>query len=264
MKKYLEIAKVYLKSQLVWRADVIFNMMFTIAKILFAYVLWGVIFEGKDQIAGFTFHSMLSYYIIGSFLSQLDLSSEISFEISSRIRDGSFSKYMVIPVRLESYFIAQEAGVVTFYAGFDLLAAVLWVMLFRIRLVITRNPLMILCAVIIILLGLLFMVQLNYYLGLLTLQYEDIGTFLMIKNNLMALITGSIIPLVLLPERVIAVIKFLPFYYVTYLPSMLLIGRNAKEGWKGVLILAVWCLIMEVIIRKTYSKYRYQYDGVGL
>ena len=135
MRKYTETALIYFKAQLIWRADTVFNMLFTVTKIIFAYVLWGAIFEGKEMIAGFTFHSMLSYYIISSFLSQIEMSGGISREISSRIRNGTFSKYMVIPVNIEKYFLAMETGVVPFiccsiflplwcgylFSGYDLL-----------------------------------------------------------------------------------------------------------------------------------------------
>ena len=104
MRKYIEIARIYLKTQLAWRADVVFNMLFTVGRILFAYLLWRVIFADKEMIAGFTFHGMLSYYIINSFLTQLEMSSGISGEISERIRNGTFTKYIVIPVSIEGYF----------------------------------------------------------------------------------------------------------------------------------------------------------------
>ena len=81
MYKYWEISKTYMKTQLVWRTDVIFNMLFTITKILFAYLLWGMVFKDKDVAGMFTFYSMVSYYITSSFLSQLEMSSGISNEI---------------------------------------------------------------------------------------------------------------------------------------------------------------------------------------
>lgn len=84
-RKYREAAYMNLKAQLAWRADVIFNMLFTISKILFAFLLWGIIFQQKEVVAGFTFHGMLSYYIISSFLSQLEMSEGISGEIFWRI-----------------------------------------------------------------------------------------------------------------------------------------------------------------------------------
>lgn len=135
MRKYTETALIYFKAQLIWRADTVFNMLFTVTKIIFAYVLWGAIFEGKDMIAGFTFHSMLSYYIISSFLSQIEMSGGISREISSRIRNGTFSKYMVIPVNIENIFWLWKRGWLPFiccsiflplwcgylFSGYDLL-----------------------------------------------------------------------------------------------------------------------------------------------
>jgi ABC-2 type transport system permease protein len=264
LRKYIEIAKIYIKAQLVWRVDVVFNMVFTITKILFAYLLWGAIFGTKTEVAGFTFYSMLSYYIISTFLNQLDMSSGISNEISAKIRNGTFSKYMTIPVNIEKYFIAMEAGVVAFYLTFDFIAAIVWIYIFKIEFVFTTNFVMIAGALLMILLGLLFMVQLNYYLGLLTLKYQEIGTFLMIKNNIVAFVTGSIVPLVLLPDAFVSVMKLFPFYYVTYLPSMLLIGRYQNEMLIGLIVIFLWCVLLQIVIQVTWKKYRRKYDGVGI
>lgn len=264
MRKYWEVSKIYMKTQLAWRADTIFNMIFTITKILFAYLLWGIIFQNKNMIGQFTFHGMLSYYIISSFLSQLEMSGGISSEIHDRIRNGTFSKYMVIPVGIEKYFLAMEFGIVLFYFSFDLIAAVMWTFVFRIRFTLTGNPWIMLCAVIMIIFGMLFMAQLNYFLGLLTLKYQGIGTFLMIKNNLVALITGSIVPLALFPEIIVNVMRILPFYYVTYLPAMLLTGLCQSEALYGVLVILCWCVIMQLMINIVWKKYRRKYDGVGI
>lgn len=262
--KYWEISKTYMKTQLVWRADVIFNMIFTVSKILFAYLLWGIIFQSKEMVGGFTFHGMLSYYIVNSFLSQLDMSAGISNEIHDRIRNGTFSKYMVIPVGIQKYFLAMELGIVLFYLLFDLIAAVIWIFLFHIEFVFTSNPLALVCAMLMVISGMLFMVQLNYFLGLLTLKYQGIGTFLMIKNNLISLVTGSIVPLALFPEMVVRIMRILPFYYVSYLPSMLLTGMYQEEAMTGLFVIAGWCLMMQFLIHVTWNKYIRKYDGVGI
>lgn len=264
MRKYREIMRVYLKTQLVWRADVVFHMLFTVGRILFAWLLWGMIFGERNTVADFTFHSMLSYYIVSSFLTELEMSKGISGEISARIRNGTLSNYMVMPVSMEGYFAAMEAGVVLFYLFFDLAAAGVWVFLFRIRFVFAQSAAVLLCALLMTLMGLFFMVQLNFFLGILTLKYEEISTFLMIKDNLAALVTGSIVPLVLFPEPIVQVMRMLPFYYVTYLPSMLFIGRCADEAVRGLVILGGWCLLMQGIILITWRKYRRRYDGVGI
>jgi ABC-2 type transport system permease protein len=264
MNKYLEIAKITFKSQLAWRFDIAVNVVFTIAKILFAYILWQGIFDHRSVVAGFTFDSMLSYYIINSFLSQLDMSDKVSEELSSRIRSGNFSKYMVIPVNIQGYFLAQTAGASVFYLIFNLIAAVVWIFIFGIRFTFTTNAWFIVAALLFILLGLLFMIQLNYFLGLLTLKYQDIFLFLMIKNNLVAFITGTLVPLALLPEIVLQIMRYFPFYYCSYLPSMLLIGRNGEEISYGLITLTCWVLIFLVINKIAYGRLRVRYDGVGI
>ena len=264
MGKFWAISRTYMKTQLVWRADVIFNMLFTIARILFAYLLWGMVFQGKETVGQFTFHGMLSYYIVSSFLSQLDMSGGISNEIHDRIRNGTFSKYMVIPVGIEKYFMAMELGVVLFYIIFDFIAAAVWIFIFRIRFVFAADGGIIACAVIMAVLGMLFMVQLNYFLGLLTLKYQGIGTFLMIKNNLVALVTGSIVPLALFPETAIRIMRLLPFYYTAYLPAMLFTGRCKEEAVTGIAVIACWCLMIQFCIHVAWKKYLKKYDGVGI
>jgi ABC-2 type transport system permease protein len=223
-----------------------------------------MIFRERDLVADLTFHGMLSYYIVSSFLSQLEMSGGISGEISARIRNGTFSNYMVMPVSIEGYFAAMEVGVVLFYLCFDLLAAVVWVFVFRIQFVFAKSAVMLACALLMTVLGLFFMVQLNCFLGILTLKYEEISTFLMIKDNLVSLVTGSIVPLALFPERVVGIMRLLPFYYVTYLPSMLFTGRCAEEAVRGLVVLGLWCVLMQWAIVVTWRKYRVKYDGVGV
>lgn len=264
MRKYWEVSKVYMKTQLAWRADAVFNMIFTVTKILFAYLLWGIIFQKKEMVGQFTFHGMLSYYVISAFLSQLEMSGTVSEEIHNRIRNGTFSKYMVLPIGIERYFLAMEAGMVLYYVSFDLVAALIWTFLFRIHFTFTGNLWVVLCAVIMIVLGMLFMVQLNYFLGLLTLKYQGIGAFLMIKNNLVSLVTGSIVPLALFPETAVTIMRMLPFYYVTYLPSMLLTGLCQEQALRGVAVILCWCLVMQLFINIVWKKYIRKYDGVGI
>jgi ABC-2 type transport system permease protein len=264
MRKYIEIAKILFKAQIAYRFDVAMTVLFTVSKILFAYILWGAIFGQNKTVAGFTFPMMLSYYIISSFLAQIEMSDGVSGEIGGRIRGGTFSKYMVIPANTQGYFIAQTFGAMAFYIMFILAATVVWVLVFGIKLTITSSISLILSAVVMIILGLLFMIQLNYFLGILAFKFMDISMFLMIKGNIVAFITGTLVPLVLLPSSVVSAMRFFPFYYVTYLPSMLLIGKNENEAITGIVVLAAWLLAFSILNKLAYKKLRVVYDGVGI
>jgi ABC-2 type transport system permease protein len=239
-------------------------MIFTISKILLAYVLWGAIFGKQSIVSGFTFNTMLSYYIISSFLSQLDQSSNIGWQIAREIKNGSFSKYMVRPMGIFRYFSSQAVGVTAFLLSFNLVAAIIWVFIFRINFVISSSYQIIFSAVLLTLLGLLFMIQINYFIGILAFKFLDTSIFMMIKDNIVQFVTGALIPITLLPSEVIRVMTFFPFYYISYLPSMLLIGRNHGEIIPGIFILTLWNIVFGIINSITYKNLKSVYDGVGI
>lgn len=262
--KYLGVAKTLFKAQLAWRFEIAVNMAFSVARILLAYLLWGAIFQGRQTVGGLTFDGMLTYYLLSAFLTQLDLSNGISGEISSRIRNGTFSKYMVIPCNIFGYFSAQTLGACAFYMIFNLIAVVAWALLFGLRLTFSVAPGPLLAAAVMCLMGLLFMMQFHALLGILTFKFQNIDVFLMIQSNLVTFATGAMIPLVLLPGALVVAMRCLPFYYITYLPTMLLMGRNIGEAGLGLLILGAWNLMLLSLNPLLYRRLRTKYDGVGI
>lgn len=264
MKKYREITQVFVKAQLTWRFNIAMSVVLSVAKILFALIVWGAIYEGQGEVAGLTLSSMLTYYVVSSFFAQLESSGDTAWEVRNSIRQGTFSGRMVMPVSIGGYYTARAIGRILVQAIFVLLSSALWVVVFGIPLSFTSDPLMILAGIGMQILGLLFMMQLDLLLGLLTLKVQDIFTLLMIKGNLLAFATGAIIPLVLLPDGVLAVMRALPFYYITYLPSMLIIGENAGEILPGFLVLGGWLIVAAAAVPLLYTRLRRRYDGVGI
>lgn len=264
MKKYLETVKIFFKTQLAYRFDVLTSMLFTVAKILLAYVLWGAIFKERSTVSGFTFDAMLTYYILNSFITQLDQSSGIGWQISDEIRNGRFSKYIIKPMSIFGYFAAQSAGVSAFLLSFNLVAAMVWILIFKVDFTISTNLPNIATAFLLTLLGLLFMLQLNYFIGILAFKFLDTSVFMMIKDNITEFVRGSLIPLALLSDGILRVMMLFPFYYISYLPTMLLLGRNENEMVPGILILTGWNIGFLLINTLTFKRLKSKYNGVGI
>lgn len=264
MKKYFEAGKIMFKTQLAYRFDVITSVIFSIFKILLAFVLWGAVFEKTESISGFTFDSMLTYYLLSAFISQLDQSTAVGWQVSSDIRNGRFSKYLIRPIGVFRYFAAQSAGASAFLLIFNVIAAVVWIFLFQIEFSLTGHPYLILAACTLIFLGLLFMVQLNYFIGILAFKFLDVTAFMMIKENIIQFVTGALIPLSLLPPTALHVMMYFPFYYMSYLPAMLLMGKNSGEALQGILILTLWNIAFGLIHSAAYRRLKSVYDGVGI
>lgn len=265
MKKYWAVAKHCFRIQIVYRYEVIMNLLEIIGRVLFAWLLWSAIFSDQDTIDGFNLPAMLFYYLLSSFLSSLDLSRGVSGEISARIRDGTFSRFMVIPTNTQFHFIAQNMGTSAFYALFASIVAGLCSVIFHVEHLFTENLASIACSLVMIPLGLMFMIGFHFFMGTLTFKFQDIDFFLRVQGAILEFITGGVIPLILLPSSIIYAIRFIPFVHVAYTPAMLLMGKiSLDEGVFGLAVLAVWTAIIAAIGQVMFKHMRVKFDGVGI
>ena len=264
IKKYCEVAKINFKSCIIWRFDILANLLLTVTKITFAYILWRAVFGENDVIGGFTFYSMLTYYVTGAFLSGADMSKKISTEICTRVISGTFSKYIIIPVNIQIYFMAQNFGRLIFYLLLNMISLFTWIFILQISFSFTNNMYYLGTAAVMALLGLIFMTEFQFFIGILSFKFLEISMFRIIVDNIMVFITGAAIPLSLLPEAVTAVMRIFPFYYIIYLPSMLAIGRNGNEALSGLIIIFAWVLVFFIINNLLYKRLRVLFEGVGI
>ena len=264
IKKYCEVAKINFKGCIIWRFDILANLLLTVTKITFAYILWKAVFGENDVIGGFTFYSMLTYYVTGAFLSGADMSKKISTEICTRVISGTFSKYIIIPVNIQIYFMAQNFGRLIFYLLLNIISLFTWIFVLQIRFTFTNNAYSLGIAAVMALLGLIFMTEFQFFIGILSFKFLEISMFRIIVDNVMVFITGAAIPLSLLPEAVTVVMRVFPFYYIIYLPSMLVIGRNGNEALSGLIIIFAWVLVFFIINNLLYKRLRVLFEGVGI
>ena len=265
MRKYMEVFRLSFKMQIVWRFDVAMTMVATFAHILTMWILWQAIFEGKELISGFTFEAMLSYYVVCSILRSIDFSNQISGEVSELIRGGKFSGHMVTPMNPMAFFSSMVAGESAFHLGFSIIAAGICAVVFRINVALTPDATRILLAAAMILLGLVFMAGYRYFLGILTFKFLEINFILFVQMSIITFATGALVPLSLLPEAVLSVLRVLPFTHVIYTPAMLLTGQiSLSEGLLGFVVLLAWAVSIMVIAQIAYNRLRAKYDGVGI
>lgn len=264
MKKYFEIAKITFKSQIAYRFDIIIGLLLSFVRIMLAFILWRVIFEGKDEIAGFSFAMMMTYYIIISFLRRLDLTDEIVWQLSSEIREGQFTKYLIRPIKPLWYFVTACLAKMAYVLGLNIAATVLYALIFSRFWVVQTDTVTVLCAILIFVLGLSFMILLNYFIAILSFKFTDVGALNMIKGNILEFLTGALIPLTLLPGWLQNGMQLFPFYYVYYYPTALLLKGPVVGISEAILLLALWNAIMYAIVSMTYQALKRKYEGVGV
>lgn len=264
MKKYWEAFTIAFKTRTAYRFDIAMQVLGGVARVLFAWLLWSSIYKSRVEVAGFTLGTMILYYLIQSFFAQADNTGRIAEELSSQIRAGTFSKFLVLPIKLQTYLFVQSLGSAAYTVIFSLGASVLCLLIFPMQYSFVFRLMDWIQAMALLVLGRVFFSQFHFYLGIMTFKYQDIWMFLMIKSNVLAFLSGTLVPLTLMPKPVLQVMRLTPFYHAAHLPTMLVLGQGGGEALTGMLVLSLWIGFFYFLNKGTYAHLRIRYDGVGI
>jgi len=264
MRKYVAIAKIWVKMQITYRFDVALTAIETIGRVLFAWLIWGAVFAGRETVSGFSFEAMLLYYVVSSFLITMGSFASIGWEVSANIRDGKFTRFMVIPTNPLTHYFVQALSSAGYFSLFALPVAIFSGLVFGAG-VFAPRPMAVLCAFAMLLAGMVFMTSYHFFLGLMAFKFQDARFFLYFQDSIISFTQGGMIPLNLLPVQALSLLLFLPFPHVVFTPAMLLTGNmSQEEGLFSLWVLTVWTIVMVMVSQLTYNRMRVKYDGVGI
>lgn len=263
IKKYLEIGRISMKTQMAYRFDVYLSAVMPFVRVFLAYALWSVLFTGKETIGGYTMNMMITYYILVAFLARLDQSNNMVWNFANEIREGQFTKYLVKPVSPLGHFMAASFAKTLYILGVSVATVFVLALIFRKLFVAPSSMENLALALFIAFLGLIFMSLLNYLTSIMAFKVTEIAGIHLLKYNIVEFLSGMLIPLMLLPSGVQQVMRFFPFYYIQYLPASLYLGKNTDEVLTGIAVLTLWIIALYFVSEYTYHRLRRKYEGVG-
>jgi ABC-2 type transport system permease protein len=247
-----------------YRYDVFAGAIFSICKILLAWLMWRVIFTSREQVGGYDFASMMTYYIIASFLGRLDQSNGLNWQFCEEIRNGQFGKYIVRPLRPVLYFLSCSYSKSVYVFGVNFIATAAWALIFFKQFRISPDIAYWCLAALVFLLGMNFMIMFNYFLSVLCFRFISIDGLNILKGNLIEFVSGALVPLSVFPAAVEKAFSLLPFYYTVYYPASLLAGRNEGSPLAAVAAMLFWNTVIIVVSALYYKKYVRKFEGAGI
>ena len=100
------ILRIALEERLAYRGDFWLGTLMRFLPIVTQVFLWGAVFAGmgaaasNGQIAGFSYHDMIAYYLIAMIGRAFSSMPGLASGIARQIRDGEIKKYLIQPVDL--------------------------------------------------------------------------------------------------------------------------------------------------------------------
>lgn len=261
--KYYQVAQVMWKTMLAYQVDTWLGAALTGFRVLLAYMLWSAVFAGRQQVGEYTLPMMITYALAASLLGSLQHQDALAWQLSNEIREGQFSKYLVFPVWVSGYFISAGLGRWVYMLIVNGIVTLGWMAIFASWLVAPLSA-DLWWLLVLIPLGALCMLLVNHFIALLSLKFQDVSGIMILKGSVIEFLSGSLVPLSLLPIPLTAVLRFTPFYYIVFYPANLVVGQPSEPPALAAAILAGWCLVLLVACEAWFRQARRFYEGVGI
>lgn len=223
------------------------------------WILWYALFDlGKSQtIAGMTYSDMIAYTLTSLLFSQIR-GGDHDFELAELIRTGQLSNYLLRPVGVVEFIYIRGVAPRLLIAGICLLLGIGVGWSFGI------DPIRMLGAMFLALLGNIIHYQLGATLAAAAFYWEEAYSLLMVKNMIVNLLSGELIPLNLFPADLQWIWKVTPFYLYVFGPAQYALGHwsHAEYLWQ-LGIASCWLLIGWALIRSSWRFGIKNYSSLG-
>jgi len=268
LKKYLRIYRVSLTERLVYRGDFFLSTILRFLPMVTTILLWQAIYVGAkaNDIAGFSHRQMIAYLLLVHVGRMFSSMPGLAYGIARDIREGTLKKYLLQPLDMHGYLLAYRAAHKTAYiATTSIPYAILFLCCheyFRelaspsVELVIAYAASLLLAFVI----GFFF----ETCMGMVGFWFLEVSSLMYVVNTVNFFVSGQMFPLDLLPAWLSVPLKLLPFQYLAYFPSAILVGKiQGAAIWNGLLAEAAWAIAFAVLARVLFRIGLRRYSAYG-
>lgn len=223
------------------------------------WVLWYAMFilGGNTVVGGLTYPQMIQYTMTSLLFTQIR-GGDYDFELAEMIRSGQLSNYLLRPVSVIEFVYIRGVAPKLFIAGFALVIGILaghWMGV---------DPLRMCGAMVLALVGNVIHYQISATLAANAFLWEEAYSMLMVKNMVVSLLSGELIPLTLFPAKLAWIWKITPFYLYVFGPTQFALGRwSTAEFFEQMGMAMIWLFIGWALIKITWGLGTRKYLSLG-
>jgi ABC-2 type transport system permease protein len=227
-KTSLGFARVAILANLEYRLNFIIDAVIQpFLYCLVEFMFWLGIFRwsGSLTINGHDRSSYFAYALMIPFFTRISTNWMYEFRMTSEVSSGRVNAILARPVTFYHVHLSELLGykfivaLCSFWLPFAVLS------FFDLPLIMNRLPL----AVAMLALAVIFTYNLGFILSGLAFYFTRVGSFTVMKNMLMWVLAGEVLPVDALPEFIRPLVLNLPFVCGGYLPVAYLTGRIQED-----------------------------------
>ena len=253
MRGYLAVMRGSIMVGVVYRFGFLFSIIGNIIYLGVAYYLWKSIYRHADVIRGLTFNETFLYVGLGSAIFIL-LKTYVDWLMNYEIREGAIASYLIKPIDYGLYTFFTSLGSVLLNLA-AITIPTLFMLLFVFKVKFTLGPGLI-AFPLSLLMAFMISFCFDYFVGLLGFYSESVWGISTVKEIILTVFSGALIPLQFFPDALEKVLLWLPFQAIYHTPLMMV--TKPDQGWDVflpmLLVQLFWVIVLFIAMRLFYNQ----------
>ncbi|GGG65186.1 ABC transporter permease [Paenibacillus radicis (ex Gao et al. 2016)] len=254
LQAYWYITKMRMLTNLAYRFEVFTSVGTNLIIMLASVFLWQTAYGGGiGQVQSLSLQDLTTYTILSIILSSMFV-CDVQDTIYYKIREGQIVTDFYRPIPLLACYLADDiGGSLSSLANKALPLIVFASLFFGIPWPSSFLNFLLFIPSCLLSYGILWL--LSALVGLIAFWVMELGNMGMVKDSIVRVLSGSIVPLWFFPESVQTVSKFLPFQYTYQTPLGIYIGNvGTKEALAALAVQAVWIIILFLLLAAGWKR----------
>ncbi|MCA9835076.1 MAG: ABC-2 family transporter protein [Thermomicrobiales bacterium] len=241
--KYVSIALTSFQQAITYRITTLTNIALTFIWVFIIYYLWKAAFNEKQMIQGFTWDDMRTYVVLAYGINAL-IGWRISSNMMQTIRTGEILRDLTRPLN----YCGSQLSIATGWAIVEGIISLILTIIVGMVFIGIQTPASVsagLLFVLAVVLGFFTKALIVFSVSLLTFWTLNGVGISWSREAVINILSGTIIPLTMLPGWLQAVANVAPMRGIVNTPILLYLGK--VEGWEAAKLLglsAAWLVAM--------------------
>lgn len=244
MRVYMEIAVRKFQDKMAYRLDFFMGIVNTAITIVVYLCIYRALYGAASEVDGITYQMVATNFVI-----TLGLSSAFGYNemfLQDKVRDGSITNEFLKPVSFTLRLLAENVGEGAFKLLFHFLPALLFTLLHT-RLCPPKSPLHLLAMFGRVVLGYLILWLLSFIIQTWSFWLFSVWGIITIKNVLVSILAGTLLPMWFMPAALRRVIACTPFESIYFTPVRIYLGElDGARLLSGVAVQMIWIAVLGI------------------
>lgn len=218
------------------------------------YFIWTAAYGGQNTFHGMELQQMLTYFGATALIGYLTMDFA-DWNLQMLVRTGKFLTFALRPIHHRYFAFSQKVGhrVLGFFFEF-LPCFLIFQFIFKVNMI----PKYIGWTILSIIFAFLMNFYVNYCIGMTAFWLVQSSGIRQVFQALSSIFSGALVPLVFFPGFLQKLLFFLPFQYITYVPSMVFSGKYTLSGISMSIPLIVMIQGIAVLVTALFSEFLYR------